>query len=276
MTCPACGAEAVNKESKTYCPSCEIFLGNLDDTFTIPRHQTRTVEDKGEVFQKRNRKRLVVKILSFTLLTILILGGVGYFMLNFTAYGYREKIFYRYGITREASTRIRGMYIEVANISETKPLGLSHSGYWKPKTESIRLNTASDEVAIHEFAHAWWEDLRKNSETKINLVNDTILLSKMGDEKYTQTTAIAQWIVGEFCPCPDLEKINYKLVDDHHFYAYLAGFTMGQHKEGSHQLPEFMWKYFDDLFSGNLRVVPCYETQSCYFPSNNDPTLPWN
>ena len=275
MTCPACGTEAVNKESKAYCPSCKIFLGNLDNTFTIPRRQIQTVDDKdrGEVFQKRNRKGLFIKILSFTLLTMLILGGVGYFMLNFTAYGYREKVFYRYGITKEASTRLRGMYIEVANIEETKPLGLSHSGYWKPNTETIRLNTASDEVAIHEFAHAWWEDVRKNPETKKSLVNDTIRLSKMKDEEYGQTITMAQWIVGEFCPCPNLEKINYELVDDHHFYAYMAGFTMGQYHEGSHQLPTFMRKHFDKLFSGNLRVVPCYETKSCFFPNNNNSNL---
>lgn len=276
MTCPACGTEAVNKESKAYCPSCKIFLGNLDDTYSIPRRQIQTVEgkNKGEVFQKRNRKGFFVKILSLAILATLIFGGVGLFMLNLTAYGYREKVFYRYGITKEASTRIRGMYIEVGNISETKPLGLSHSGYWKPNTESIRLNSASDEVAIHEFAHAWWEDLRKNPETKKNLIDDTILLSKMEDEKYTQTAAMAQWIIGEFCSCPDIEKINYELVDDHHFYAYMAGFTMGQHNKGSHQLPTFMRKYFDKLFSGNLRVVPCYETQSCFFPNNNNFTSP--
>ena len=188
MKCPACGTEAVNKESKTYCPLCKIVLGNLDDTCIIPSSKIQTVddEDKGEVFQRRNRKGLVVKILSFTILAIFIFGGVGLFMLNLTAYGYREKVFYRYGFTKEASTRIRGIYIEVANISETKPLGLPHSGYWKPNTESIRLNSANDEFAIHEFAHAWWEDLRTNPETKKSMVDDTIRLSNMADTQSRQ------------------------------------------------------------------------------------------
>lgn len=241
MTCPACGTEAVNKESKTYCPLCKIFLGNLDDTF-INHRQIQTVEDenKGEVFQRRNRKGLVVKILSFTILALFIFGGIGLFMLNLTAYGYREKIFYRYEFTKEASTRIRSMYIEVANISETKPLGLSHSGYWKPNTESIRLNSANDEVAIHEFAHAWWEDLRKNPETKKSLVNDTIRLSKMEDTQYRQTAERARWIVKELCQCPDTTNVDYKKVDDHHFYAFMADFILGQYKKGSHQLPKFM------------------------------------
>ena len=278
MTCPACGTEAVNKESKSYCPSCKIFLGDLDNTFTIPRRQIQKVngEDRGEVFQKRRKKGLFIKILSLTFVAILILGGVGYFMLNFTAYGYREKVFYRYGITKEGSTRLRGMYIEVANIEETKPLGLSHSGYWKPNTETIRLNTASDEVAIHEFAHAWWHDIRKDEKTRKSLIDETITLSLMEDAQYKQTIERARWIIREFCQCPDVQNINYKKVDDPHFYAYMADFTMGQYKEGSHKLPGFMWKYFDKLFSGNLKIVPCYETRSCYFPNTNDPTRPWS
>lgn len=276
MNCPACGTKATNKEGKAYCSSCNIFLGNLDEIFTIPRRNIQTTEGRGAVFQRRNRRDLVVKILSITILAVLIFTGIGLFMLNLTAYGYREKVFYRYGFTKEASTRIRGMYIEIGNISETKPLGLSHSGYWKPNTESIRLNSANDEVAIHEFAHAWWEDLRKDPETKKNLVTDTILLSRMEDKNYEQTTAMAQWILGEFCACPDLENINYELANDHHFYAYMAEFTMGQYNKGSHQLPTFMQKYFDRLFGGNLRVVPCYETQSCFFPINNNFVLPSN
>lgn len=98
----------------------------------------------------------------------------------------------------------------------------------------------------------------------------------MGDKNYEQTTAMAQWILGEFCACLDLENINYELANDHHFYAYMAEFTMGQYNKGSHQLPTFMQKYFNRLFGGNLRVVPCYETQSCFFPINNNFVLPSN
>jgi hypothetical protein len=131
------------------------------------------------------------------------------------------------------------------------------------------LNTANDEVAIHEFAHAWWEELRKDPKTKKNLVNDTIKLSQMTNKTYFQVIKRAQWLVQEYCSCSDPKQIDYEKVDDHHFYAYMADFTMGKFKTGVHKLPEFMWKYFDGLFSNNLKVVPCYETKSCGFPDNN-------
>lgn len=269
MRCPVCGQNAINKEGQAYCPSCKIFLGNYSEAASI-RHVQPETQAPGITFQKRARKNFIVTAIISLFIVGLVLSGLGFVVLNYTAIGYREKVFYRYAFTREASSKLRGMRIEVANVFESKPLGLQHSGYWKPNTQSVRLNTANDEVAIHEFAHAWWEDLRKDEETKKGLINDTIKLSQMEDSTYNQTAKRAQWIVSEFCPCPDTSNINYKAVDDHHFYAYMADFTMGQYKEGSHQLPEFMWKYFDGLFSGNLRVTPCYEIQSCHFPGNND------
>lgn len=226
MVCPVCGTGSVDKNGQDYCPNCKIILGNISDTFVIPKHET-TQENIGKVYQERRRKGLFVKILSLTLVTLLILGGVGYFMLNFTAYGYREKVFYRYGFTTEARSYLRGTRIEVANIFEEKPLGLSHSGYWKPNTKSVLLNTANDEVAVHEFGHSWWEQFRGSKEARKNLIADTIILSQMKDPTYNQTIERAKWIVKEFCSCENVKDIDYNKVDDHHFYAYTADFFNG-------------------------------------------------
>ena len=129
----------------------------------------------------------------------------------------------------------------------------------------MELNTANDEVAIHEFAHAWWEELRKDPKIRRGLVQDTIKLSNLEDKNYSQAIKMAGWIVTNFCYCNDLGKINYNSVDDHHFYANLAEFTMGRFKDGERKLPSFMWLYLDGLFTGNPKVKPCYETGNCYF-----------
>ena len=274
MQCPVCGTEAINKDGKSYCPSCKIYLGNLSDAYRVPEHTTKTadLEESGKEFVKRARKGFYIKSLVIFFVVLIVGTVVGLFMLNFTAYGYREKVLYRYGFTTEARSYLRGTRIEVANIFEEKPLGLSHSGYWKPDTKSIRLNTANDEVAVHEFGHAWWEQLRVDEKIRKSLITDTITLSQMENPSFNQTIERAKWIVKEFCFCENTSAINYDRVSDHHFYAYMADFLMGKYEDGSHQIPKFMWKYFDGLFSGNTKKIPCYETQSCYFPGNNDAT----
>ena len=264
MNCPICGSEAVDQHNNNWCPNCRIFLG---ENLSIKSSEE---PDYGKVFQQRSRKSLLLRSLSIFIILVIIIILIGLVVFNFTGFGYREKIFYRYRFTGQASSYLRShTSIDVVNISETKPFGFTHSGYWQPGSKNVKLNTANDEVAIHELAHAWWEELRKDKNVKEGIVNDTIKLSKMGDPRYTQTVKRAQWIISTYCNCPDQQKINYSGVDDHHFYAYMADFTMGKFRDGPHQLPSFMWKYFEGLFSGNPRVTPCYETNSCYFPQNN-------
>lgn len=270
MTCPACGQNSIVKEGKFYCPSCKIVLGKGSSTEIFAQYEPDK-ETPGEVYRKRRRKKLVIGLLTSLAILIIISPGIFWFFVNHTSFGFREKVMYQYGFTPKAKKYLRAeTSITVVNLSERKPFGFTHSGYWTPGNKNVKLNTASDEVAIHEFAHAWWEEKRKDTATKQSLVNNTIKLSLMGNQKYEQATKRAQWIVNEYCRCVGTNKIDYGNVDDHHFYAYMADFLMGKFKEGSHQLPEFMWKYFDGLFSGDLKVTPCYETQSCWFPQNND------
>ena len=227
-------------------------------------------ETPGEVYRSRSRKKLLFTFLIITLVLILLAPGIFYFFINYTPYGYREKVMYNYGFAAKARNYLRSeTTIDVMNLSEKKPFGFTHSGYWKPGSRNVKLNTASDEVAVHELAHAWWETLRGDPKTKKALVDDTIKLSKMSDKVYYQVVKRAQWVVHTYCSCSDTELVDYGKVDDHHFYAFMADFTMGKFKTGTHKLPEFMWKYFDGLFSSNLKVAPCYETKSCYFPDNN-------
>lgn len=269
MECPICGRNGVNKGGQFFCTNCEIFFG---DKITESRYDTLRPTDEGpaEKFRERARKNFLKGTLIILVVFICILPIAVYLFINYTAYGFREKVMYKYGFTAKASSYLRSQTsIDVMNISEKKPFGITHSGYWKPGSKNVKLNTASDEVAIHEFAHAWWEEMRKDEKVRVNLIKDTLKLSKMVGENYELAIKRAEDLVQKYCLCSSEEKINYDRVDDHHLYAFMAEFTMGKFKDGSHKLPEFMWKYFDGLFSSHLRVEACFETNSCYFPHNN-------
>ncbi|MEX0616335.1 MAG: hypothetical protein WD231_00815 [Candidatus Woykebacteria bacterium] len=271
MKCPVCGEDTIEKDGKAYCPSCNIFLG---DVSSIPQFGSRAKEEEaGKIFQKRAKKSFRAALLTIFLVLLIVSPIAAYLGLNFTSFGYREKVFYKYGFTAEASSYLRRKTsIFVVNISETRPFGFTHSGYWSKSAggNSIKLNTANDEVAVHELAHAWWDKISVDKSLKQGLVNDTIRLSKLNDSRYNQAVKKAGLIVSNFCNCLNPATVNYKGVDDHHFYAYMAQFTMGNFKDGPHQLPSFMWKYFDSMFLGKTRVVSCYETKSCGFPDDND------
>jgi len=274
MVCPICKKTAVEKNGQFYCTTDQIYLGrNLEKSKLGDSISTENAEDPGEIYQKRAKKGFIIKVVVILIIFLLLAPGIFYLFLFQTPYGYREKVMYQYGLTAKSRNYLRSeTSIYVTNLSETKPFGFSHSGFWTPRHKEVKLNTASDEVAIHEFAHAWWEVLRKDTKTVENLVNDTVKLSLIEDEDYKQTTLRAKWIIENYCQCDDLQNINYKSVDDHNFYAYMADFLMGRFKDGPHKLPEFMWKYFDSLFSNNPKNAPCYETGSCFFPNNNKMT----
>lgn len=278
--CPICGQKTIVTSGQVYCPSCKIFLGGASKPAAQPKKPILDYskeETPAHVYQKRAKKSFLISlsVRIFIALVILVIGG--YLGLNYTSIGFREKVFYKYNFTSEARNYLRkNTSITVVNIAETKPFGFTHSGYWQPGTNNVKLNTANDEVAVHEFAHAWWEKQRTDKNTIKDLINDTIQLSGMIDEPYYQVAKRAQWIVSTYCFCTNITNVNYETTDDQHFYAYMADFTMGKFKDGPHQLPQFMWKYFDSLFSGNPRVTPCYETNSCDFPQNNDYAKPAN
>ena len=264
MVCPICKNSAVEKDGRFYCTTDQISLGkNLANNNLASSDATENIDEPSEIYQKRARKSLITKIFVIVIILIILTPGIFYLFLFQTPYGYREKVMYQYGLTAKSRNYLRSeTSIYVTNLSETKPFGFNHSGFWTPRHKEVKLNTASDEVAIHEFAHAWWGVLRKDAKTRKALVNDTVKLSLMEDKNYEQTALRAKWIIENHCSCDDVENIDYKKVDDHHFYAYMADFTMGRFKDGPHKLPEFMWKYFDGLFSNNLKVTHCYETES--------------
>ncbi|MCJ7792440.1 MAG: hypothetical protein MUP45_00455, partial [Candidatus Marinimicrobia bacterium] len=145
-----------------------------------------------------------------------------------------------------------------------------------------------------ELAHAFWDkQLRGNPEIRKELVYDLIELALMNSEEnsqYSEAIKMAQIYVfgterfngwkGMFCNrdgqnknCassylhPTNEDFD-QFINDHEIFAGLASWQMGQYKSGPHVLPEFMWKYYEPLFTGEIQTIPYYEGgHSFHWPS---------
>lgn len=66
---------------------------------------------------------------------------------------------------------------EVENLEST-----SGGGFWYPDRYTVFLYTAQYEAAIHELAHAWWEERRPR--LKDALIAATVALSEETDPRY--------------------------------------------------------------------------------------------
>jgi hypothetical protein len=73
---------------------------------------------------------------------------------------------------------------EVENLERT-----SGGGFWYPDRYAVFLYTAQYEAAIHELAHAWWEERRPTR--KDELIEATIALANEPDPRYSRMQQLA-------------------------------------------------------------------------------------
>jgi len=66
-----------------------------------------------------------------------------------------EGVWRRHAFDAEAIEYFRTLRLEVGTLDE--PLG---GGYWISEERLVLLRGAQDEAAVHELAHAWWEQHR--------------------------------------------------------------------------------------------------------------------
>jgi hypothetical protein len=66
-----------------------------------------------------------------------------------------EGLFERQPFTSKAVEYFRGLRLEVGTLDE--PMG---GGYWFGDRHLVMLRGTQDEAAVHELAHAWWEQHR--------------------------------------------------------------------------------------------------------------------
>lgn len=161
---------------------------------------------------------------------------------------FMDDILYTYTFTPEAATYIQKNVTLFVSNETTPEVG---GGWWVPRDMHVLLNSTQHECAVHEFAHAWYDNLApSNPNLPSDLVNATLQLASMDPAQYPQyapAIAEAQRYVDK--GWTDSAGSNYAPWE---IYASFASFTMGQVREGESQLPEDMWYFYDSLFQNEV------------------------
>ncbi|MDP3973826.1 MAG: fibronectin type III domain-containing protein [Candidatus Daviesbacteria bacterium] len=193
-----------------------------------------------------------------------------------TADIFRDVILSAYGFTDNASKFIKdNSKISVTDLSGSCAGG----GGWQPQSQTVTLNCAQHEAAVHELAHVWWHTFRlQNPEMAKGLARDLVRLAN-GDGSATAVAFAKTYVQGDggsfegmYCTdngCADVQNIkdsdfdlteaasNAKIID-WEIFAGLSSWTMGQFKSGTRALPSYLWKYFEPMFTGVIQVTPYY------------------
>jgi len=170
---------------------------------------------------------------------------------------FQQRVIADYGFTPEASEYLSTVPFIMAN--ENWNPAVDGGAHWHPDSREIHASYFQDEAAVHEMAHAWYDYNNGTQEWGEDLAQATIRLSQMDPQQYPQ---YAQAIAEADKYVNTLHWADPSNPDDHcayELYASFASFTMGQYQTGPRQLPEFMWKFYESLFTGVIDVTPYYE-----------------
>jgi len=200
-----------------------------------------------------------------------------------SAEDFRENIFSLYGFRDAAAEFIRSnSSILVKNLQD-----VCGGGGWIPTEKRVELNCAQHEAAMHELSHVWWHAYRiQYPEIKKDLARDAVRLANLDvqeNPQYQEVIEFARGYVygigewqGMYCnnnKCVvDVQNILESefgrddddtglssQVNDWEIYAGFSSYTMGKFKDGPHELPVFMWIYFEPEFTGIIFDAAYYE-----------------
>lgn len=113
-------------------------------------------------------------------------------------------------------------------------------GYWHPDSQLVELLTAQEEAAIHEVAHAWWEELRHDEEVRRQFLAAVIRLSQEKDPRYRDAAILAH-IYEHGDPTTGFPGMGD---NDWERYAGLASSVMGRLEK----LPAYVARFYEGLF----------------------------
>lgn len=113
-------------------------------------------------------------------------------------------------------------------------------GFWHPDTHRIELLTAQAEAAIHEVAHAWWEERRKDDNVRNAFLAAVIRLSQDSDSRYAAAAGLA-YVYEHGDPRTGFPGM---FDNDWERYAGLASGVMGRVE----RLPDYVRPFYAELF----------------------------
>lgn len=195
---------------------------------------------------------------------------------------FRDYIFSSFGFTQEATNFIKSNSKIVVN-NLAKNCG---GGFWVPWTKTVIVFCGQHEAALHELSHVWWDEQRViNPDMAKGLTKDLVRLAD-GDGS-EEAIKFARYYVyggldwkGMYCTsngCADVHNIQDGDFDltheakrakiiDWEIYAGLSSWMMGQYKSGRRALPDYLWKYFEPQFLGEIKIKPYYDVVG-YIPA---------
>ncbi len=113
-------------------------------------------------------------------------------------------------------------------------------GYWHPDSQLVELFTAQEEAAIHEIAHAWWEELRRDEKVRRQFLAAVLRLSEERDPRYRDAASLA-YVYEHGDPSTGFPGMGES---DWERYAGLASGVMGRLE----RLPDYVARFYRGLF----------------------------
>ncbi len=129
----------------------------------------------------------------------------------------------------------RGVKVVVHDPSSTRG-----GGYWHPDKRLVELFTAQEEAAIHEVAHAWWEELRRDEGTRQRFLAAVLRLSEEKDPRFRAAASLA-YVYEHGDPSTGFPGMRES---DWERYAGLASGVMGRLE----RLPDYVAVFYAGLF----------------------------
>ncbi|MGE5619645.1 MAG: hypothetical protein ACM3US_10350 [Sphingomonadaceae bacterium] len=120
------------------------------------------------------------------------------------------------------------------------PRSTRGGGYWHPDERLVELFTAQEEAAIHEIAHAWWEELRRDERARQQFLAAVRRLSEEADPRYRDAASLAH-VYEHGDPALGFPGMGES---DWERYAGLASGVMGRME----RLPEYVARFYRGLF----------------------------
>ncbi len=125
------------------------------------------------------------------------------------------------------------------------PQSTSGGGLWWPDKKLVELETAQEEAASHELAHAWWEERRKDQEVRTVFSAMVKRLSEEKDPTFHRAAELA-YVYEHGDPNTGFKGMFLEdgTIIDWEQYAGLASGVMGDPQK----LPLYIRGYYNELF----------------------------
>jgi hypothetical protein len=154
-------------------------------------------------------------------------------------------VYGKYGMTPEARALFNDRTaIVVADLSTSLPGGLAmgHSPEWY----GVALSGIQDEATVHELAHIWWFEAKRQGASPSDLLTAVRQLAHEQDPRYAGAAAQArEYVYGHVWGGPGPAELG----NDDEVFAGIASGLMGDVE----QLPGYFRKFYDGLFTGDRR-----------------------